>query len=63
MKLLKVKDIRKLSQLKFFYKLFHRELPEYFNSMLTKKPIDIHDSKKKHFFNRDNLSLFRREMH
>ena len=43
MKLLKVKDIHKLSQLNFFYKLFHRELPEYFNSMLTKKPIDIHD--------------------
>ena len=43
MKLLKVKDIHKLSQLKFFYKRFHRELPEYFNTMLTKKPIDIHD--------------------
>ena len=43
MKLLKVKDIRKLSQLKKNYKLFHRELPEYFNSMLTRKPIDIHD--------------------
>ena len=43
MKLLKVKDIHKLSQLNFFYKLFHRELPEYFNSMLTRKPIDIHD--------------------
>ena len=43
MKLLKVKDIHKLSQLKFFYKRFHRELPEYFNTMLTMKPIDIHD--------------------
>ena len=43
MKLLKVKDIHKLSQLKKIYKLFHRELPEYFNSMLTRKPIDIHD--------------------
>ena len=43
MKLLKVKDIHKLSQLKFFYKRFHRELPEYFNTMLTRKPIDIHD--------------------
>ena len=43
MKLLKVKDIHKLSQLKFFYKGFHRELPEYFNTMLTRKPIDIHD--------------------
>ena len=43
MKLLKVKDIHKLSQLKLIYKLFHRELAEYFNSMLTTKPIDIHD--------------------
>ena len=43
MKLLKVKDIHKLSQLKFFYKRFHRELPEYFNTMITRKPIDIHD--------------------
>ena len=43
MKLLKVKDIHKLSQLNFVYKLFHLELPDYFNTMLTRKPIDIHD--------------------
>ena len=43
MKLLKVKDIHKLNQLKFLYKSFHRELPEYFNTMLTRKPIDMHD--------------------
>ena len=43
MKLLKVKYIHKLSQLKLFYRRFHRELPEYFNTMLRRKPIDIHD--------------------
>ena len=59
MKLLKVKDIHKLSQLKFFYKRFHRELPEYFNRMLTRKPIDIHD----HSTRNRNIFLIERMYH
>ena len=56
MKLLKVKDIHKLNQLKFLYKRFHRELPEYFNTMLTRKPIDMHDRSTR---NRDTFLIER----
>ena len=41
--LLKIEDIHKVQQLKFFYKLTHKDLPEYFNGISLIQVGDIHD--------------------
>ena len=41
--LLKLKDIHKIQQLKFYYKLKQNHLPEYFNTILTLKACDVHN--------------------
>ena len=41
--LLKICDIHKIQQLKMFYKLVRKDLPEYFNTIPVTKLSDIHD--------------------
>ena len=41
--LLKIEDIHKVQQLKFFYKLTHKDLPEYFNGISLIQVGGIHD--------------------
>ena len=41
--LLKIEDIHKVQQFKFFYKLTHKDLPEYFNAISLIQVDDIHD--------------------
>ena len=42
--LLKIEDIHKVQQFKFFYKLTHKDLPEYFNAISLQTQVgDIHD--------------------
>ena len=41
--LLKIEDIHKVQQFKFFYKLTHKDLPEYFNAISLIQVSDIHD--------------------
>ena len=41
--LLKIEDIHTVQQFKFFYKLTHKELPEYFNAISLIQVGDIHD--------------------
>ena len=38
-----IEDIHKVQQLKFFYKLTHKDLPEYFNGISLIQVGDIHD--------------------
>ena len=42
LKLLKIKDILKLQQLKFIYKLLNKSLPKYFESMYPNYGYNIH---------------------
>ena len=41
--LLKIEDSHKVQQFKFFYKLTHKDLPEYFNAISLIQVGDIHD--------------------
>ena len=41
--LLKIEDIHKVQKLKFFYKLTHKDIPEYFNGISLIQVGDIHD--------------------
>ena len=61
LKLLKLEDIRKLQELKFYYKLVHRQLPSYFNCISvttinavhqhnTRQSGDLYSDKVKHDF-------------
>ena len=47
LKLLKLEDIRKLQELKFYYKLVHRQLPSYFNciSVTTINAVHQHNTR------------------
>ena len=40
---LKIEDIHKVQQFKFFYELTHKDLPEYFNAIYLIQVGDIHD--------------------
>ena len=42
LKLLKIKDILKLQQLKFIYKLLNKSIPKYFESMYPNYRYNIH---------------------
>ena len=46
--LLKLEDIRKLQELKYYYKLVHRQLPSYFNciSVTTVTTVHQHNTRK-----------------
>ena len=48
LKLLKLEDIRKLQELKLYYKLVHRQLPSYLNciSVTTMNTIHQHNTRK-----------------
>ena len=41
--LIKIEDIHKVQQFKCFYKLTHKDLPEYFNANSLIQVGDIHD--------------------
>ena len=47
LKLLKLEDIRKLQELKFYYKLVHKQLPSYFNciSVTTINTVHQHNTR------------------
>ena len=45
LKLLKLEDIRKLQELKFYYKLVHKQLPRYFNSISVTTINTVHQHK------------------
>ncbi len=48
LKLLKVEDILKLKELKFYYKFKHSNLPHYLNNMPLLPNRDTHDHATRH---------------
>ena len=47
LKLLKIEDIRKLQELKCYYKLVHRQLPSYFNCISVTTINAVHQHNKR----------------